>query len=259
MNIISYKILIEGDIFVFNKTIFIVIKINKKILIAIIALLILLLLTPIFLLKPSITVFNNSRKTITIDPGHGGIDGGSSGAGILEKDINLQVSLKLNNILKDKGMNVVMTRKKDISLESKSNLKTSRYRKDLNARKKIIDNNNSTAFVSLHVDSYKQPNVRGVKIFYYPTSKDSKNLAESICNKINKIVFDDFLNTTDAKAVIETGNYYLLRESKSPGVIIEIGFITNPIDNKLVQSQDYQYNMAKAIAEGLLEFIIKRY
>ncbi len=256
MNIINYKILIEGDMFVFNKTIFIVIKINKKMLIIIIALLILLLLVPIFILKPSVSVFNSSRKTITIDPGHGGIDGGSSSAGILEKNINLQVSLKLNNILKNKGINVVMTRNKDISLESKSNIKASRYRRDLNARKKIIDNNKSAAFVSLHVDAHKQPSARGVRIFYYPTSEKSKNLAKNICNKINKIVFDDFLNTKDAKAIIQTGNYYLLRESKSPGVIVEIGFITNPIDNKLIQNQDYQYKMTKAIAEGLLEYII---
>lgn len=257
MSIIDYKILIEGDVYMFNKTIFIVVKINKKMLIAIIALLVLLLLTPLFISKTSIAVFNSSRKTIAIDPGHGGIDGGSSNAGILEKDINLQVSLRLNNILKDTGMNVVMTRNKDVSLESKSNIKASRYSRDLNARKTIIDNNNSTAFVSLHVDAHKNSSARGVKIFYYPTSEESKKLALSICNQINKMVFKDFLNTTDVKAEVLTGNYYLLRESKTPGVIVEIGFITNPIDNKLVQNQDYQYTMAKAVSEGILDYIFK--
>lgn len=240
-----------------NKTIFLVIKVNKKIIIAIIALVLLLILISLFISNNSITVFNTNRKIIVVDPGHGGIDGGSSNAGLLEKTVNLQVSLTLRKILKDKGINVVMTRNSDVSLESKSNLKSSRYNRDLHARRTIIDSNNSTAFVSVHMDSYKDPSVRGVRIFYYSESEESKQLAQNICNSINKIVFKDFLNITNVKAEIATGNYYILRTSKSPGVIIETGFITNPIDNKLIQTKDYQQIMAKAIAEGIVEYMYR--
>jgi len=241
----------------FNKTIFLVIKINRKIVIAIIALLILLLASSLLISNNSTSVFNNSRKTIVIDPGHGGIDGGSSNAGLLEKTVNLQISLRLGNILKDKGINVVMTRDSDVSLESKSSLNSSRYNKDLHARKTIIDSNNSTAFVSVHMDSYKDSSARGVRIFYHSTSEESKRLAQSICDKINKIVFNDFLNTTNVKAQISPGNYYLLRSSKTPGVIVETGFITNSTDNKLIRTPDYQHIMAKAIAEGVQDYLYK--
>jgi len=241
----------------FNKTIFLVIKVNKKIVIAIIALLLLLLLSSLLISNNSAAVFNNFRKTITIDPGHGGIDGGSSNAGLLEKTVNLQVSLKLRKILKDKGINVVMTRDSDVSLESKSSLNSSRYNKDLHARRTIIDNNNSTAFVSVHMDSYKSPSARGIRIFYYSTSEESKKLAQSICDKVNKIVFNDFLNTTKVKAQISPGNYYLLRSSKSPGVIVEMGFITNPTDNKLIRTDSYQLTIAKAISEGVEAYLFK--
>lgn len=257
MSILDYMIFKEGDLTMFKKTFFLVIKINKKIVVAVIALLILLIISTFFISNNSVSVFNNSRKTITIDPGHGGIDGGSSSAGLLEKTVNLNISLKLRNLLNDKGINVVMTRDSDISLESKSSLKSSRYSRDLHARRTIIDNNNSSAFISVHMDSYKDPNARGVKIFYYSTSEESKKLAQNICDKINALVFNGFLNTTNVKAQIAPGDYYILRTCKAPGVIVETGFITNPTDNKLIQTDDYQQIIAKAIAEGVEEYLFK--
>lgn len=247
----------EGDFIMLNRTFFLVIKINKKIILAIIALIILLILMPMFFSNDATAVFNNGRKTIVIDPGHGGIDGGSSSAGLLEKTVNLQVSLKLRDTLKNNGMNVVMTRDSDISLESKSTLNASRYNRDLHARRTIIDQNKPAAFVSVHMDSYKNANARGVKIFYHATSTESKKLAQSICDKVNNIVFGEFLNNPKVKAEILTGDYYVLRNCKAPGVIVETGFITNPTDHKLIQREDYQQVMAKAIAAGLIDYIYK--
>ncbi len=241
----------------FNKTFFLVIKVNKKMIIAIIALLLLLIFGTMFISNSSISVFNTSAKTIVIDPGHGGIDGGSSSSGLLEKTVNLEVSLKLRKVLSDMGINVVMTRDSDVSLESKSDLNSSRYRKDLHARKTIIDNNNSTAFVSVHMDAFNDPSARGIRVFYYQTSEESKKLAQDICNNIDTTVIKGFLKTENVKVSIAPGDYYLLRSSKSPGVIVEMGFITNPTDNKLIQTEEYQYTMAKAIAEGVVDYIFK--
>lgn len=243
----------------FKKTIFLVIKVNKKIVIAAIAVLIILLLFPFLLKSTSRSVFNSqSKNTVVIDPGHGGVDGGSSDKqGLLEKNINLEVGLKLRSTLKDMNINAILTRDSDISLESKSTIKASRYGRDLNARKTIIDNANAEAFVSIHVDAYRVTSARGVKIFYNSKSEEGKRLADVVCAKINKIVFEDFLNTTEAKAEAKTGDYYVLRESKAPGIIVEIGFITNPEDNKLIQSKDYQGIISKAIAEGMVQFLQK--
>ncbi|ABW19753.1 N-acetylmuramoyl-L-alanine amidase family protein [Alkaliphilus oremlandii] len=241
----------------FNRTFFLVIKINRKIILAIIALILLLLSASLVISNKTAAVFNTSKKTITVDPGHGGIDGGSSSFGLLEKDVNLQISLKLRKTLVNKGIHVVLTRDSDVSLESKSDLNSSRYRRDLHARKTIIDQSNSAAFVSVHMDAYKNSNARGIKIFYYETSNESKQLAQSICDKVNKMVFNEFLKTTEVKAELGTGDYYLLRTAQAPGVIVETGFITNPTDNSLIQREDYQNIIAKAIADGIEEYLFK--
>lgn len=240
-----------------NKTLFLVIKINKKIIIGIIILLLFLTLGTIFISQKSTAVFKNSNNLIVVDPGHGGIDGGSSSNGLLEKNVNLQVSLKLSNTLKDMGLNVVMTRNSDVSLESKSTLNSSRYNKDLHARKTIIDENNPNAFISVHMDAFNDSSARGIRVFYYNTSEESKKLATDICNNINKIVFKDFLKTENVKARISPGDYYLLRRAEVPGVIVEMGFITNPTDNKLIRTEDYQLIIAKAISEGILDYLYK--
>lgn len=240
----------------FKKTFFLVVKINKKIIVAIFILLLFLTLATVLISNKTISVFNNSSDIIVVDPGHGGIDGGSSSNGLLEKDVNLQIGLKLSNALRDMGINVVMTRDSDVSLESKSNLNSSRYNRDLHARKIIIDKNNAKAFVSIHMDAFNDPSARGISVFYYSTSEESKKLATEICNNINETVIKGFLKTDDVKARVSTGDYYLLRRSESPGVIIETGFITNPTDNKLIQTEEYQNIMSKAIAEGLVDYIL---
>ncbi|MBU5676959.1 N-acetylmuramoyl-L-alanine amidase [Alkaliphilus sp. MSJ-5] len=244
-----------------KKPIIIIIGSYKKRAIPLCILLICILIFPMFIFNISYPVFNNtSSKTIVIDPGHGGIDGGSSHNDLLEKNINLEVSLKLKKILHDKNINVVMTRDDDTSLESKSNINASRYRRDLNARKSIIDNNNAELFVSIHVNAHpKNTKVQGVHVIHHPTSKDSEHLAKEICDSINKLVFNEFLKTEQIKAEVLTGNFYVLRESKSPGVIIEIGFITTPEDRKLIQNEDYQYKIATAIAQGIIEYIANKY
>lgn len=243
-----------------KKPIIIIIRSYKKKAILFCILLISLLIFPMLISNISHPVFSNTYlKTIVIDPGHGGIDGGSSHNDLLEKNINLEVSLKLKKILSDKNINVVMTRDDDISLESKSDLKSSRYRRDLNARKSIIDKNNAELFVSIHVNAHpKNTKAQGVQVIHYPQSKDSEYLAKEISNSINKIVFNEFLKTEQIKAEVLTGNFYILRESKSPGVIVEIGFITTPEDRKLIQNEDYQYKMATAIAQGIIEYIASR-
>ncbi len=243
-----------------KKPIIIIIGSYKKRAILLCILLISLLILPVFIFNISHPVSNStSSKTIVIDPGHGGIDGGSSHNDLLEKNINLEVSLKLKKILSDKNIRVVMTRDKDISLESKSDLKSSRYRRDLNARKSIINKNNAELFVSIHVNAHpKNTKVQGVQVIHYPESKDSEHLAKEISDSINKIVFNEFLKTEQIKAEVLTGNFYVLRESKSPGVIVEIGFITTPEDRELIQNEDYQYKMATAIAQGIIEYIANR-
>lgn len=220
-----------------------VIKLNRKMLLALIVLLIII----IVLLKSSnsFEIFKHrAGPIVVIDPGHGGIDGGTSDAeGLLEKDINLDVGLYLRDELKKDGFNVIMTRDKDESLEDFSNVNASRYRRDLNARKTIINKNKPVAFVSIHVNSSEVASAKGVQVYYYPDSSESKKMAESICEEIEP----------DAKAVSQ--DYFILRETEYTGVLVEIGFISNPEDNVLLKDKKYKKKIAYSIKEGIKEYL----
>lgn len=234
---------------------FIIIKINKKYLFII---LIIILSSIIFILKNYISTFKPQTflcSTVVIDPGHGGIDPGTSYNKLLEKDINLDVSLKIKKILENKITNVIMTREKDISLENKSKLNSSRYKKDLDARKNIINKNKANAFVSIHTNSNPDytPD-RGIIIFYYKNSYESKYLAEKIAKSINNNVYKKFLNS-NIKTRLLPQNFYILRTTKSPGVLIEIGFITNYYDRKLLKNEKYKQQIAIAISNGIIKYL----
>ncbi|MCT4607478.1 MAG: N-acetylmuramoyl-L-alanine amidase [Marinisporobacter sp.] len=240
--------------------IFIAIKINKKILLTGILLMIMLSILFIWKEEPLKSVFHHSfYRKVVIDPGHGGIDGGTGeDFGLLEKNINLKVSLKLKKYLMDKKFKVIMTRDKDISLEKKSHIKASRYLKDLDARKNIM-NNNGDIFVSIHVDAHPDSiKTRGVKIYYYPTSTESKKLAQSICTSVNNRIYKRFLKTNRVQASIAPEDFYVLRETQIPGVLIEIGFITNPQERQLLRSEKYKAQIAQAICEGVSNYLKNR-
>ncbi|HLR34588.1 MAG TPA: N-acetylmuramoyl-L-alanine amidase [Tissierellales bacterium] len=234
-------------------------KLNKRILFLVLVLLVMFVIIA-FLSNTRIfqTLGRKSGEVIVVDPGHGGIDGGTSdSSGLLEKDINLDVSLKLKKELNKEGFNVIMTRNKDESLEEYSNVNASRYKRDLNARKTIVNENKPKAFISIHVNSNKRSSARGVQVYYYPTSDESRRLAENICESINEIVYRDYLGDYDLEAQPMAENFFILRETEASGVLVEIGFITNLEDNKLLQDNKYKKKIAIAIMEGIKMYSVK--
>lgn len=236
-----------------------IIKVKKKYL----TLMVLILIFSVVIIKIknnqslNTNSFSFSDEVIVIDPGHGGIDGGTSDSeGYLEKDINLSVALKLKKYLNDNGISVIMTRDKDMSLEKKSNLDASRHLRDLDARKSIINSNDLIkVFVSIHVNSNTSKKPRGIEIYHYPTSGESKYIAEMLKEKIDKVVYNDYLHYEDLRCKIVPENFFILRETNKPGVLVEIGYISNDIDNKLLKNDSYQNKVAKAIGESLIEYL----
>lgn len=219
---------------------------------------ILIIIATIFIIwnSKTINIFNYLRREIiVVDPGHGGIDGGTNIGDLLEKNINLDIALKLKKELRKQSYKVIMTREVDESLEKYSDINSSRYRKDLNARKTIIDKNDPTVFVSIHVNSSKKSSSRGVKVYHYPTSIEGKKLAESICFSVDEIVYDSFLKESSIRTEVIGENYYVLRETQNTGVLVEVGFITNEEDRKLITDDNYQNKIAQAISEGVKKYI----
>lgn len=176
----------------------------------------------------------SGRPTVVVDAGHGGSDPGAlgvEGSGLREKDITLGVSLKLERELKKLGYNVIMTRRSDIFLE-------------LGQRTTMANNANADIFVSVHANSFENSSARGIETYSYPGSTNGASLARNIHNEVIK---DNTLYT--ANRGVKAANFHVLRETKMPAALIELGFIKNPQDSQiLVHRQD---DFAKAIARGI--------
>ncbi len=182
---------------------------------------------------------------VVIDPGHGGNDPGKvSSNGILEKDINLQIAMCLKEELEKLGIKVVMTRETDICLavEGATNKKSS----DMKNRVELINDLNPTCMISIHQNSFSDQSVSGAQVFYYSGSEDSKNLADNIQQKIVEIV------DSDNNRKVKTGDdYYILRKTTCPGVIVECGFLSCPGETANLVDKEYQRKIAVAIATAI--------
>ena len=185
---------------------------------------------------------------VVIDAGHGGVDPGKVAAdGSLEKDINLEIALVLGEYLKEQGMEVYYTRQEDMGLYSASS--TSKKAEDLKKRCAIIENVRPDVTISIHQNSYGESYVKGAQVFYFSQSEAGKILAEAIQENIRKSV--DRENSREAKA---NDSYYILKNTVSPTVIVECGFLSNPGEAEKLQEPSYQKKLAKAIGQGICDY-----
>lgn len=210
------------------------------------------------LTKKSYTGQSLSGKIIVVDPGHGGVDSGTHyGQKIFEKNINLQIALKLKEQLTARGASVILTRETDISLDDHQK-NGSRHREDLNARVNTVNKNKADVFVSIHVNYIRSsPSTLGPMVFYYGTSKKSQRLAELIQESLNTLSGYDKVGKK-AKHSASKGNYVILRETSPPGVIVETGFLSNAIDRTLLQKDKHQQEIAALITKGVVDFFLEQ-
>lgn len=195
------------------------------------------------------------RGVIVIDPGHGGVDGGTVGEyGLLEKDVNLRLSLMLKELLEEEGYAVVMTRDTDTALDSLNQSSSSRHMRDLIARAGIINRSGAMLFLSIHVNSMaSNPRESGSIVFYGSRFKQSRILAYYIQNELNSIkaAGRDRVHNTPLRG----RKYYILNTARVPGVIVETAFITNPEERALLATDDFVGQLAAAIAGGTDAFL----
>lgn len=195
--------------------------------------------------------------TVIIDAGHGGEDGGtSSDDGILEKDINLSVSLYIAEILRCSGYNVIMTRSDDEQIGDNS-LPTIRQRKisDVRKRLSITKMYPDSLFVSIHQNHYSSSKYSGAQVFYSPKSPESRILADSVQNSIVCL-----LQNSNERKIKEIGtNVYLLYNCENPAIMVECGFLSNAAETKLLATPDYQKKIAFSVACGIIKFLEEDY
>ena len=189
-------------------------------------------------------------KLIYIDAGHGGTDPGAVGAQAREKDINLAITLKTKELLEKEGVQVVLTRTDDGGLYKETD--GNKKRADLNRRCEIIEENQVDFVVSIHQNSYTSPQIKGAQVFYYTTSKESQELAETVQKTLIEQVDPD--NHRQAKA---NDSYYLLKKTESAIIIVECGFLSNPEEAQKLTEEAYQQQMADAICTGIFQYLGK--
>ncbi|WP_051359459.1 N-acetylmuramoyl-L-alanine amidase [Paucisalibacillus globulus] len=173
-----------------------------------------------------------SGYTIVIDPGHGGKDPGAIGHNdVLEKDLILITSLKIAEQLVETGATVILTRVDDSFVS-------------LNDRVLISNQADSDVFISIHFNAFPEDYVGGINTYYY---QSGKGLAHNIQHALSQEV------PLRNRGVIQS-NYRVLRDNNSPAILIELGFITNKTELTTIQSDSYQDKVARAIANGLIEY-----
>jgi N-acetylmuramoyl-L-alanine amidase len=190
-----------------------------------------------------------SGRIIVLDPGHGGPDGGAVGGDVLEKDVALNISLKLRDYLQQQGALVVLTREGDNDLASKD---TRGYRRrkveDLKKRVEFINKSEADLFISIHLNAIPSPRWRGAQTFYYPTLEENERVAKFIQAEIRRN-----LENTDRLAKPING-VYLLKYTEKPGALVEVGFLSNPDERQLLSSEDYQTKIAASVYKGILRY-----
>lgn len=192
-----------------------------------------------------------SGKTIVIDPGHGGPDGGAVGRDdTTEKDIALATSKKLLRYLQQTGALVYLTREEDKDLAD-DDVKGLARRKsqDIRNRLSFIHEKEPDFFITIHLNALPSSRWRGAQTFYYPSFDENKHLATMIQEEIIR----NLENTNRTPLAIN--GVYLLKHAEVPGALVEIGFLSNEEELQLLKDENYQEQMAASIYEGILRYV----
>lgn len=188
-----------------------------------------------------------TTQTIVIDAGHGGRDAGCSGinTGVSESELTLSIAKKLKNQLENMGYKVVMTRTNSDGLYAQN---AKNYKKsDMEKRREIIQKANPDMVISIHLNSFPAITEKGAQVFYQKESQEGLALATSMTNQLSNLL-------ENARKEAIGGDYYILKSAEVPSCIVEGGFLTNPDEEALLVTDEYQNKIAYAIMCGVVSY-----
>ena len=202
-------------------------------------------------LAAEVSGLSRPETVYIIDPGHGGEDGGAVAAdGTVESGVNLEIALRLREILRFCGQECVMTREEDVSIHSPG-CETLRQKKasDLKNRAALVNGQAGAILVSIHQNCLPSaPNVHGAQAFYNREER-ADALASSVQEALNRAA-----NPKKGKTSVRiSDSIYLMKNVTAPAVLIECGFLSNPQETEQLKTADYQRTLAAAMAAGLLQ------
>ncbi len=199
------------------------------------------------------------RPVVVIDAGHGGVDGGAESAdGVIEKDINLEIAVKLKEALEAADIRVIMTREDENGLYGASQEGTIRTLKtrDMHERKRIIDEASADLTISIHLNSFTQdPSVKGAQVFYPSAGDDgvsgkSREAAQAIQAELNETI-----NGEKSRTEMGKDDVFLFQNVTSPIVIAECGFLSNPEEKEKLNTKSWQKRIAETLGIGVCKFL----
>ncbi|MDI3481541.1 MAG: N-acetylmuramoyl-L-alanine amidase [Tepidanaerobacteraceae bacterium] len=175
------------------------------------------------------------NKVIVVDPGHGGSDPGACCGNVQEKDLNLDIGLKVKDLLEQRGAKVLMTRDKDISV-------------NLYTRAGMANEINADLFISIHINAGENASASGTETLYYP-DPEKKALAQAIQKSLVKAI-----GLAD-RGIVERPGLVVTRETRMPSALVEVGFITNNNDRALLLREDFRQKAAEGIVNGIMNYL----
>ena len=190
----------------------------------------------------------SAAPTIVIDAGHGGEDGGAvSVTGLRESQLNLEISLRLNDLLHFLGMNTKMIRTEDISVYTQGESIAQKKVSDIHERVRLVEETPNALLLSIHQNHFSQSKYRGAQVFY---AQDSRELAEAIQSMIV-----NHLDTNNHRECKPASDIYLLEHIHCPAALVECGFLSNPAEELLLRDETYQKKLAAAVACGVIQYL----
>lgn len=187
---------------------------------------------------------------IVIDAGHGGMDGGSTSfSGALESNINLEIALTLDDLFHLLGIDTLMIRTTDASIHTNGDSIASKKVSDLKERVRIVNNTENAVLISIHQNHFTDSKYSGAQIFYAPTEK-SQELATRLQSS-----FVDKLNHGSNRKTKQADGIYLMQNITRPGVLVECGFLSNPLEEAKLRDRTYQQNICCVIAGTVSSFL----
>lgn len=184
-------------------------------------------------------------KVIYLDPGHGGPDPGALSKELKEADINLSISLKTQKTLEQMGAIVYLTRYGDYDLSVPNTI--NRKRSDLSRRGNIINRSGCDLYLSIHLNADTSSTWKGAQMFYDDVNPNNEKIAKIFQEKFAK-------NLKTKREYKKKDNLYLSKRVTRPGILIEAGFITNPNERYLLQTEEYQQKIANTIMDATIQY-----
>ena len=193
------------------------------------------------------TIHQNSpvkrNHSIVIDAGHGGIDGGATSCtGVLESHINLEIAIRLNDLFHLLGYDTVMIRTTDESIYTEGNTIAAQKISDLKERVRITNETPNSFLISLHQNTFQDSKYSGAQVFYANTHP-SQNIAKLLQSELIRM-----MDCSDKRSAKPAKGVYLMEHISRPGILIECGFLTNPMEESLLRNGEYQKKLCAVIA-----------